>query len=69
MTKSNKPIITQTELICRAIRSIEDEISAHKNQFGGNPSYEAYLGNIVAEHEVKLNALKQMYFFETGTNY
>lgn len=68
MPKS-KPIITQTEILCRAIRNIEDEIAAHTKQLGDNPSFEAYLKEYVAEREAKIDALKAMYRFETGRNY
>ena len=65
----NKPIITQTELICRSILSVEKEIGELRERFGSEPAYKAYLDDNAAVLEEKLNALKQMYFFEVGTNY
>ena len=64
-----KPIITQTELICRSILSVEREIGELREKFGSEPSYKAYLDANVAELEEKLAALKTMYLFEVGTNY
>lgn len=64
-----KPIITQTEIISRSIRSIEKEIDDLNKIYGSEPSYADCLNRLTTELQEKLVALKQMYYFETGTNY
>ena len=65
----NKPIITQTEIISRSIRSSEKEIDDLNKIYGSEPSYADCLNRMTAELQEKLAALEQMYYFETGTNY
>lgn len=69
MAKKNSPIITHTEILCRAIRSIEDEIRNQQNYMGGIPECENMLHAFVDERSPKLEALKEMYRIETGTDY
>ena len=64
-----KPIIAQTEIISRSIRSIEKEIDDLNKIYGSEPSYADCLNRLTTELQEKLVALKQMYYFETGTNY
>lgn len=53
--KNNAPLITHTEIIHRAIRNIEDEIERME---------------VLREmYTPKLEALKEMYRFETGIEY
>lgn len=68
MAKKPTPIITHTEILCRAIRNIEDEIRNQQNHMGGIPECESILHAFVEEHTTKLEALKEMYRIETGTN-
>lgn len=67
--KTVKPVITHTEILCRAIRNIEDEIRTQTNYMGGIPECEALLQDYINEHTPKLDALKEMYRIETGTDY
>lgn len=63
------PVITYTEILCRAIRNIEDEIKSQEAQMRGIPECEAFLNAFVNERRTKLEALTAMYRIETGTNY
>ena len=64
-----KPIITNVEILCRAIRSVEDEINAEKARYTGTPGMECYLEGVIAELVGKLDALHNLYHIETGTEY
>lgn len=66
--KQHKPIITHTEILCLAIRSLENELD--KTQFYGDfPEGKAFKDKTVNELTPKLEALKEMYRIETGTEY
>ena len=67
--KKTTPVITHVEILSRAIRSIEEEIRAQEEAMGDNPQFEDMLAAFVAEREPKLEALKEMYRIETGTDY
>ena len=69
-TKQN-PIITHTEIISRAIRSIEEEISEYRRQCDGLPQEmrEQMFNASTKELVMKQTALRTMYLFETGTEY
>ena len=69
MAKKNTPIITYTEILCNAIRNIENEIRNQQNYMGGIPECEAMLQAFVNERTPKLEALKEMYRIETGADY
>lgn len=69
MAKKPTPIITYTEILCRAIRSIEAEIRNQQNYMGGIPECENILRAFAEERTPKLEALKEMYRIETGTDY
>lgn len=69
MAKKPTPIITHTEILCRAIRSIEEEIRNQQNYMGGIPECAEMLHAFVDERTPKLEALKEMYRIETGTDY
>jgi hypothetical protein len=64
-----KPIITHVEILCHAIRNIENEIKYQESQLGAIPEFDATLKAYVNERTAKLEALKEMYCFETGTKY
>lgn len=72
MAKKTTPIITHTEILARAIRSIEEEIDSMKKRCEGRME-EALVKEIcdgyTAERLPKLEALKEMYRFETGKEY
>ena len=67
--KTVEPVITHTEILCRAIRNIEHEIRTQTSYMGGIPECEALLQAYVSERTPKLEALKEMYRIETGTAY
>ena len=69
-TKAN-PIITQTEIINRAISSIEAEIDDWRKKCECLPDdqKEAMFTASTNELVMKLTALRTMYLFETGTEY
>lgn len=71
MAKKANPIITHTEIIGRAIGSIEAEIADWRQKSNGNP--EVFMTGMfeiaTAELREKLDALKTLYRIETGTNY
>lgn len=69
MATRNAPIITHVEILCRAIRSIEEESKEQKAVMGSIPECEAMLNAYINERNSKLEALKEMYRIETGTNY
>ena len=63
------PVITYVEILCRAIRNIEDEIKRQQDIWGNIPECKAMLDAFNEERHQKLVALKEMYRIETGTNY
>lgn len=65
----NTPIITHVEILCHAIRNIENEIQHQEAQLGAIPEFDATLKAYVKERTDKLDALKEMYRIETGTKY
>ena len=72
MAKKNAPIITHTEILARAIRNIQDEIDNMKKRCEGRME-EVLVKQICEDFEAeripKLEALKEMYRFETGNEY
>jgi len=69
MANKATPVITHTEILCRAIRSIEDEIKSQEAQVGAFPGGKELIAAYVNERLSKLEALKEMYRIETGTDY
>ena len=67
--KKPTPVITHVEVLCRAIRSIEDEIRNQEEALGEIPECKDMLATYIGEREPKLVALKEMYRIETGTDY
>ena len=69
-TKAN-PIITNTEILSRAIRSIDEEISECRRRCDGLPQEmrEQMFNASTKELVMKQTALRTMYLFETGTEY
>lgn len=65
----NTPIITHVEILSRAIRSIEDEIRNQEEAMGNTPEFKDMLTAYISERTPKLEALKEMYRIETGTDY
>lgn len=71
MAKKTTPIITHTEILNRAIRSVESEIDAWRNHCHGLPKDEADNLFVAATKDlvVKLTALKSLYLIETGSEW
>ena len=68
MAKKTKPIITHTEIIALAIRSILCDISTLHSMCEKFPKEhrDAMLAAATGELDEKLDALKTMYSIETG---
>ena len=71
MAKKNTPIITHTEILNRAIRDIEGEISGWAIRCEALPprQREEMFSKSTETLMTKLEALKEMYRIETGTEY
>ena len=70
MAKNTKPIITHTEILSRAIKSIEAEINEWKDRCKGLPKEQAekYFEAATKELREKQDALKTLYRIETGSD-
>lgn len=71
MAKKTTPIITQAEIIVRAIKSFEAEIEELRVLCKGLPTEQAdtYFDAATKEPREKLDALKILYRIETGTDF
>lgn len=69
MAKKATPVITHVEIVCHAIRNIENEIRNQQRYLDGIPECGDALRAYVDERIHKLKALKEMYRIETGTDY
>lgn len=71
MAKKTNPIITHTEIINRAIQSIEAEIDEWRGRCKGLPKEQAdtYFDATTKELREKLDALKTLYRIETGSDF
>lgn len=67
--KKNSPIITHTEIICYAILHLQSVIKDRVAYLDGIPGSETFLETFLAQHMPKLEALKELYRIETGTDY
>lgn len=70
MAKKTTPIITHTEILARAIRTVEAEIDdwRSKCEFVPESRKEAAFEFATQELREKLDVLKVMYRLETGTD-
>ena len=64
MANKTTPIITHTEILSRAIRSLEDEIAEWNNKSDSIP--QELIAQVTEEPRAKLEALKTLYRIETG---
>lgn len=71
MAKKTTPIITYVEILNRAIHSIEKEIGVWNDRCADFPQAqkEDMLERATRDLRSKLDALKEMYHIETGTDY
>lgn len=60
------PIITHTEILARAIRTLEDEIAEWNNKSDNFP--QELIAKATEEPRAKLEALKTLYRIETGAD-
>ena len=67
MKKNEMPIITYTEILSRAARTLEVEISEWERRCEGLPSGEDMLERSTADRKEKLKSIRLMYRIETGT--
>ena len=67
--KKTAPIITHTEILCYAIRCLQKEIDDMTAYLEGVESKAEYLDFFLAERTPKLDALKELYRIETGSDY
>lgn len=71
MAKKANPIITHTEILNRAIKSIEAEIDEWSGRCKGLPKEQAenYFNATTKDLREKLETLKTLYRIETGTDF
>ena len=71
MAKKSTPIITHTEILNRAICSIKAEIADWHNKCESlpQPLKDEMIAQATAPLQEKLDALKELYRIETGTDY
>ena len=70
MKTKTEPVITYTEILARAITSVENEIEEWHRKAAGFPKEqrETMIAQATKEPVRKLEALKILYSIETGTN-
>ncbi len=67
--KKPVPIITHTELLSRACRSLQEELEFWQKKFEAASDFsEEQFHDITDPIEEKIKAIKYMYFCETGTD-
>lgn len=72
----NEPVLTHTEILCLAIRQLQSEIEDinHRGKnlaekTGNKEMASDIVAQLIAPMTPKLEALKEMYRIETGTNF
>lgn len=69
MAKKTTPIITHTEIICLAIRCLEQEVEEMRKRCDETPGMEVMLQAYTSDKEPKLEALRMLYRIETGADF
>ena len=69
MGKRKTPIITHTEILSRAIWSIEQEIEKWRSRCDCLPDGERIFATVTEELQAKLAAVKELYRIEIGIDY
>lgn len=69
MAKNTTPVITHTEILARAISSIEAEISDWRTKCSAHPDAQVLFNSATEELTRKLDSLKTLYRIETGSEY
>lgn len=67
--KKQTPVITHTEILSRAIRSIEQEVYGWRSSCEKLPNGEKFFKEATGDLSAKLTALKDLYRIETGNDY
>ena len=67
MKKKEEPVIRYTEILSRAARALEAEVSEWERRCEGLPNCEDMLDRSTADLKKKLEAIRTMYHIETGT--
>ena len=63
-------MITQTEIICLAIRALDSEIETWRtNCANGGEEWERIFERMTAEPRMKRETLRTLYLIQTGTEY
>lgn len=63
----NTPILTHTELLCLAYRALEQYVQYWEERLEKLPPEERNLEEICSVQLSKMEAIRQMYLYETGT--
>lgn len=61
------PVLTHTELLCLAYRSLEQDVRNWELAFAALPEGEHHLEDVCARQLAQMDAIRSMYLFETGT--
>ena len=71
MAKKTTPIITHTEILARAIKSIEADIADWHQMCEGFPQdqKDAMIAQATADLRAKLDTVKTLYCIETGADW
>lgn len=69
MAKKTGPVITNTEILCLALRCLERDIDEMRKRCEGTPGAEVMLQHLIDESAPKLEAIRTLYRIETGTDY
>ena len=69
MAKKSNPVITHTEIINLAITAVDARIAEWRDKCPDTPAGFAMFHTATQELQTKRQALKQLYMFETGTEY
>lgn len=67
MANKTSPIITHTEILARAIRTLDDEITEWENKSDYFP--QELIAKATEEPRAKMEALKTLYRIETGAEW
>lgn len=65
--KRPEPVLTHTELLCLAYRALEADIARWRETCADLPDASERVANICARQIKQLEAIRQMYLIETGT--
>ena len=62
------PIITHTELLCLAYRTLEKDVGHWRTTLDGLPDAEERVAGICARQLAQMDAIRTMYRYETGVD-